>query len=121
MWYAIGAGIGLLLFFAFRFYGKRVLVNHLFLTLYSACLEKTGSTETALRKGIENFTYRAPFNQLSESDIEHLINTFANHPDPKTLGLVLQNADRQGSVEPLRDRDFVINLANELAGIEDRA
>ena len=118
MWYAIGITITLLVFFAFRFYGKRMSVNHLFLTLYSAWLEKSGSTEIALRKGIENFTYRAPFDQLSEFDISHLINTFANHPDPSMLGTVLQYADRQGSAAPLKDPEFVINLANELAGNE---
>jgi hypothetical protein len=77
-------------------------------------LDKTGSVEVALRKGLENFTYRAPFNQLNETEITHLIKTFSNRTEPRLLGMALQLADSEGSAIPLKDPEFVEKLADEL-------
>ncbi len=77
-------------------------VAHLFTTSYLAWYDETGSVETALRKGIENFTYRPPFNQLSDSDIINIVEICSNSESPhKSLARLMQYADKYNSIDVL--------------------
>ena len=114
MWYMIIGATIIVMVILLYVYGSRMSVNHLFLTVYKIWHEESRSVETALRKGIENFTYRAPFNQLSADDIDRLVTLFAKQPNPRLLGVALQLADREGSVVALKDPKIAEHLAEEL-------
>jgi len=79
-------------------------VAHLFITTYSIWYDKTGSVDTALRKGIDNFTYRYPFNQLNNSDITNIVEMCSNSESPhKSLARLMQYADTHNSIDVLYD------------------
>jgi len=85
-------------------YNKKMRVSHLFSTVYLSWYDETGSVKTALRKGVENFTYRHPFNQLSDSDIVNIVETCSNSENPhKSLARLMQYADEHNSSDVLYD------------------
>ncbi len=101
IWYIV-LGVIVILFSLLYFYNKTMKVSHLFTTSYLAWYDETQSVEIALRKGIENFTYRHPFNQLSDNDITNIVQAFSKSENPsKALAHMLQYSDKSNSVEAL--------------------
>ena len=79
-------------------------IAHLFMTSYLAWYDETGSVKTSLRKGIEVFTYRHPFNQLSDNDIVNIVEMCSNSESPhKSLARLMQYADKHNSIDILYD------------------
>ena len=101
-WYIVIGIVLLALVILLYLYNKKMKVSHLFSTMYLAWYDKTGSVETSLRKGVENFTYRFPFNQLSDNDIASIVKVAINSENPpKSLARLMQYADENNSVNVL--------------------
>ena len=99
IWYIV---IGTILLTLFYIYNKKMRVSHLFSTMYLAWYDETGSVKTALRKGVENFTYRSPFDQLSGNDITNIVEAFSKSGNPyEALARLMQYADEHNSVNVL--------------------
>jgi hypothetical protein len=70
--------------------------------MYLSWYDETGSVKIALRKGVENFTYRHPFNQLSDNDVTNIVEAFSSSGNPyEALARLMQYADEENSVEVL--------------------
>lgn len=111
-WYIVIGIVLLILLFLLYFYNKRMRVAHLFITTYSIWYDETGSVDTALRKGIDNFTYRYPFNQLDEYDINRIVAGFSKLENPsESLAKILQYTDRTGDVNALIE--YVVITRND--------
>jgi len=99
IWYVV---IGIVLFILLYIYNKKMRVSHLFSVMYLSWYDETGSVKIALRKGVENFTYRYPFNQLSDNDVTNIVEAFSNSGNPyEALARLMQYADEENSVEVL--------------------
>ena len=102
IWYIVIGVVLLVLFLALYIYNKKMRVAHLFITTYSIWYDETGSIDTAIRKGIDNFTYRHPFNQLDEFDINRIVAAFSKLQNPsESLAKILQYVDNTGDVNAL--------------------
>ena len=113
-WYIVLGVIVFILFSLLYFYNKRMRVAHLFTTSYLAWYDETGSVETALRKGVENFTYRHPFNQLSDNDIVNIVEAFSKSENPSgALAHIMQYADRNNSIDALNKYVIQSKIMND--------
>jgi hypothetical protein len=74
-----------------------------FYAAYSLELQRTGSKEEALRWAIRSFSQRAPFNALTEGDVDSLVDIFAPLPDPRVLAQVFLEVDKRRDATLLRD------------------
>jgi hypothetical protein len=113
-WYIVLGIIVFILFSLLYFYNKRMRVSHLFTTMYLAWYDETGSVKTALRKGVENFTYRYPFNQLSDNDIVNIVEAFSKSENPsEALARLMQYADANNSIDVLNE--YVVQMNEHIA------
>lgn len=94
--------------------------NPIFLASYRREYERTGSREQALRWAISMFTRRPPFNRLTQSDIDRLVEIFEPH-DPRVLAELLHDADRAGDVSTLTDVSALQRFAAHVQGRRETA
>ncbi len=112
IWYII-FGIFIVLFSLLYFYNK-MRIAHLFMTSYLAWYDETGSVKISLRKGIEIFTYRHPFNQLSDNDIVNIVEAFSKSENPSgSLARLMQYSDRDNSIDALYEYVTRSKLMND--------
>ena len=110
--------VGLLLVIlvaAFVFMQSKLRSNPVFLASYRREYERSGSREQALRWAISMFTRRSPFNRLTQTDIDRLVEIFETH-DPSVLAELFHNADRAGDLSTLTDDSALQRFAAGVQG-----
>ena len=114
LWIVVGLVLFVLLVIAvvaYLYYARNISTSHIFIVNYNLIYERTGSVSDGLRQAIEVFRARPPFDILNDDDVAHLVTVFSEHPDSLVLARVFQQIDRVGDATALKDRNFVVALA----------
>lgn len=91
-----------------------------FMTNYNVRRNRLGeSHESALRGSMELFRYRHPFNILTDSDIDRLVEVFGICSDPHSLAQIWRRIDRQRDARQLKDQQFLTALETEFRKLRE--
>jgi len=102
-WFVISIIVLALIIVLLYLYATRMSVAHNFMTIYMAWMDENGDKKYALKRGIDNFTYRHPFNLLTDENINDLIEIVtrtSDHPQ-EIIAPLLQLSDRKKSILPI--------------------
>ncbi len=102
---------------AYVWFARTVGSTPAFIASYNLIYDRTQSVAEALKQAIENFRFRAPFNVLSDADVDYLVDVFSKHSDPLVLARLFHHADKRGDATPLKDRDWIARFADESENI----
>jgi hypothetical protein len=116
LWMVVGL-ILVILVVGFIFVQSKLRSNPVFLASYRREYRRSGSREQALRWAMSMFTSRSPFNRLTQTDIDRLVEIFEPH-DPRVLAELFHDADKAGNVSVLTDAAVLQRFAAQVQGQE---
>ncbi len=113
MWIALGVavvlGFALYLYLAFTCFFTEVT----FMTAYQTELRSSGSHHAGLRAAMNVFKGRAPFNVLTDGDLDRALAVLSLIPDARSVAKIVRDLDRKRDASLLANPTFLDRLEAE--------
>ncbi len=93
---------------------NRVRSLPVFYGTYNRAIDQGASEKEALESVISIFAQRPPFDILDQADITWLAESFSGLPNPKVLGQVFLEMDRDGDASGLKRRENMLDFVEKL-------
>jgi hypothetical protein len=111
LWIAVIAGVLVLVAAIYTYLALTCFFTEVtFMAAYRLEHDKSHSHEAALRHGMGVFRGRAPFNTLSDQDMDRVLAVFSLVPEPRAVAQIWRHIDRKRDAHHLRDEQYLSRL-----------
>lgn len=90
-----------------------------FMAAYRVELRASGSHADGLRAGMDVFKGRAPFNVLTDGDLDRALDVLSLIPDAREVASIIRDLDRKRDASLLANRFFLGQLESEYRELLD--
>jgi hypothetical protein len=84
-----------------------------FMAAYETAFQSSGSHEAGLRAAMDVFKGRAPFNVLTQGDLDRALAVFSRIPDARWAAKLVRHLDRKRDASLLANQTFLSQLETE--------